>query len=268
MSPRDDTMKANRRQGTRPSVLGHGDLATSLILMFPLFLAYEVGGLLVNSWNGVDFITRHIMAAVHGNRQHYLLVQAALAVLFLAFVLYMRHRRPIRREMVIAMILESCVYALTLGTFILFVMDQVLGLATGETMNHGSAGLDHANAIINAIGPHLTRAGEILVVSLGAGVHEELVFRLGLMAGGSAVLKWCGMGHSAAVIVALILSSVAFSLAHHVGPYGEVFSLDAFVYRALAGGIFGLIFYYRSLAHAVYSHVLYDVYVLTLQPPL
>ena len=33
----------------------------------------------------------------------------------------------------------------------------------------------------------------------------------------------------------------------------------------LAGVAFGLIFYFRSLAHAVYAHFLYDVYVMVLR---
>jgi membrane protease YdiL (CAAX protease family) len=37
---------------------------------------------------------------------------------------------------------------------------------------------------------------------------------------------------------------------------------EVFTFRLLAGVAFALIFYYRSLAHAVYAHALYDVWVL------
>ena len=53
--------------------------------------------------------------------------------------------------------------------------------------------------------------------------------------------------------------------AHHVGPYGDPFARGVFTYRALAGVVFGLVFYYRSLAHAVYTHFLYDFYVLVVR---
>ncbi|HWN70687.1 MAG TPA: CPBP family glutamic-type intramembrane protease, partial [Haliangium sp.] len=106
--------------------------------------------------------------------------------------------------------------------------------------------------------------GEAVVISLGAGVHEELVFRLGLMAGGAALLAWSGMRHGVAMCLALLGSALVFSLAHHIGPHGDPFQAGVFVYRALAGVIFGLIFYFRSLAHAVYTHFLYDLYVLAL----
>ena len=63
----------------------------------------------------------------------------------------------------------------------------------------------------------------------------------------------------------VVCVALLFSGAHHVGPLGDPFTLPVFTYRVLAGVIFGLIFYYRSLAHAVYTHFLYDVYVLVLR---
>lgn len=231
----------------RRSVLGRGDLATSLILIFPLFLAYEIGVIFSSSINGVDFVTRHLFAAVDHDHGRYLLVQVFLAVAFLCYVLYMRKRRELSRDVVLPLVLESAIYALTLGSFIVFVMQNVLGVAldTGEELVLG-------------------QTGETIVVALGAGVHEELVFRLGLMAGGAALLQWTGMKHGIAMVIALVASAAIFSLAHHIGPYGEAFQISVFIYRALAGAIFGLIFYYRSLAHAVYTHFLYDVYVLVM----
>lgn len=242
-------MGANTKTSRR-SVLGHGDLAGSLIAIFPLFLAYEVGVMFSSSVNGVDFVTRHVFAAVGRDRESFLLVQLILALGFLGYVLYARGRRELARPTLLALTLESTIYALTLGSFIVFVMQELLGFVMD---GNGSAAMA------------LAEMGEILVVSLGAGVHEELIFRLGLMAGGAALLKWSGMGHGIAVIIALAGSAFAFSLAHHIGPHGEPFETGVFVYRALAGVIFGLIFYYRSLAHAVYTHFFYDLYVLVLR---
>ena len=46
---------------------------------------------------------------------------------------------------------------------------------------------------------------------------------------------------------------------------GDEFAVGVFTYRALAGAIFALIFYFRSLSHAVYTHFLYDFYVLVVR---
>ncbi|ACY17165.1 CPBP family intramembrane glutamic endopeptidase [Haliangium ochraceum] len=241
-------MATNARTTTpSPSVFGHGDLIASLILIFPLFLAYEVGVMFSSTVNGVDFATRFLFAALGNDRDTWLLVQFGLAVLFFGFVMFMRQRCELSRDAVLSMLGEAVIYALTLGTFIVFVMQELLGFS-----------LEATHTALGAI-------GDGLVVSLGAGVYEELVFRLGMMAGGIALLRWGGMTHGFSVVVALFGSALAFSLAHHLGPYGELFEMRVFVYRALAGVIFGLVFYYRSLAHAVYTHFLYDLYVLVIR---
>jgi hypothetical protein len=234
------------RVATPPqSPFGRGDLPTSLLLVFPLFLAYEIGVLFSPTVNGVDFVTRWVFALVGYDRQRYLTVHLALAGAFFALLLWARRRGGFSlRAAAPPLLFESAIYALTLGTVILFIMDRVLGLALDATL-----------------GP---RSQEI-VMSLGAGVHEELVFRLGLMGGGVAALLLLRARRGLAVGVALAASSLLFAAAHHAGPLGEPFELQAFVYRTLAGVAFGLIFYYRSLAHAVYTHFLYDVYVLVIQ---
>jgi membrane protease YdiL (CAAX protease family) len=84
------------------------------------------------------------------------------------------------------------------------------------------------------------------------------VFRLGLLCALVALLRGLRRG---AVPVGLVVSAVLFALAHHAGPHGEALTAHALVYRVLAGCAFGAIFWYRSLAHAVYAHVLYDLLV-------
>lgn len=207
---------------------GHGDLAASFVLIFPLLLAYEVGVLFAGRVNGADVITRAIYGVL--GRTTYLLVYVAIAVGFLLWIRRGRRWTTLRLEIAAPVILEAALYALTLGALLSLVVDRLLGLG-------------------------LT-SGE-LVSALGAGVHEELVFRLGLLCGLIALFRQSKTG----IALAIVISSVLFSLAHHVGTYGEPFTMHAFVYRCLAGGVFALIFWFRSLAHVVYVHVFYDVLV-------
>jgi membrane protease YdiL (CAAX protease family) len=103
-------------------------------------------------------------------------------------------------------------------------------------------------------------------MSLGAGVYEEIVFRLGLLGGLAAafqrLLSWRRL---TAVSAAFVLSSLAFSAVHHLPPLGDPFSIEVFTFRALAGVCFGLLFWFRGLAVAVYTHAFYDLYVLLLR---
>ncbi len=211
------------------SSTGRGDLEASLVLIFPLLLAYAIGVLFVGRVNGADVITRAVYATL--GRTPYLLAYAAAAVLYLLWVRRNGRAATLRLDVVAPVALEASIYAFTLGAAITLVLDKLLGLGIGM----GS-----------------------IVAALGAGVHEELVFRLGLFAGIVSVLRGTGR---LGVLVALLVSSVLFAGAHHIGPYGEPYSHHAFAFRVCAGAAFAAIFWFRSLAHAVYAHVLYDIVV-------
>lgn len=210
---------------------GHGDLEASFVLIFPLLLAYELGVLFVGRVNGADVVTRAVFV-IAGSRTMYLLLYACVAVLFLLWIRREQRYRTLRLEVAAPVILEAAIYAFTLGALITLVLDRLLGLSLG---------------------------GNSVVAALGAGVHEELVFRLGLFAGFVALLE--GLERRFAVALALITSSLLFAAAHHLGVHGEPFTLHAFAFRALAGAAFGAMFWFRSFAHAVYAHVLYDLVV-------
>lgn len=243
--------------------LGHGDVAASLILIAPLFLAYQVAVAFSRSVNGVDFVTRWILAGVDHDHTHYLLALLVLAVAFIVIVACVHRQRAAARDIAVPMMLESAIYALTLGSVIVLLMQELFGLGGAGQQLSGVFG--DLSSTLSSTRMSLGETGESVVVALGAGVHEELVFRLGLMAGSAALLGWAGVRRRIAVIAALVGSSLIFSLAHHIGVHGEPFHLDVFTYRTLAGVVFGLVFYYRSLAHAVYTHFFYDLYVLALK---
>ena len=63
----------------------------------------------------------------------------------------------------------------------------------------------------------------------------------------------------AATAIAVLVSSLAFALYHHLGAYGEPLVAGRFVFRLLAGTILGVLFATRGLAVVVYMHVFYDV---------
>lgn len=207
---------------------GHGDLEASLVLVFPLLLAYEIGVLFAGRVNGADVVTRALYVVV-GSRGAYLLVHACVALVFLLWIRRAHRWDTLRVEIVAPVVLEAAIYALTLGAAITFLLNRLLGLG----------------------------AGGDLVGALGAGVHEELVFRLGLVAGLVSLLR----ERRGAFFIALVVSSLLFALAHHAGAGAEPFTWHAFAFRTLAGVAFGTIFWYRSFAHAVYAHVLYDLVV-------
>lgn len=208
---------------------GHGDLEASLVLIFPVLLAYEIGVLFAGNVSGADVVTRALYVTL-GSRTAYMLVHAAIALVFLLWIRRGNRWSTLRLETALPVLLEAAIYAFTLGAAISLVLSKLLGL-----------GVTPGNVIS----------------ALGAGVHEELVFRLGLLAGCVSLLR----ERRGAFPIALVISSLLFAGAHHLGAHGEPFTMHAFAFRALAGAAFGAIFWYRSLAHAVYAHVLYDLVV-------
>jgi hypothetical protein len=225
------------------------DVANAVILVLPVFLLYQVGLLLTGGMrNGVDFVTDSLWRLADESIIPYVGINFVLASVVFGVVLVSRResRRPFRPALFWGVIAESCVYAMLMGGVILWVLSAVPGLNPSL-----SAGIKDASLV--------TR----VVMSLGAGVHEEIVFRLllfsGLVAAAESWLKW---RPPAAVGAALLVSSLLFSAIHYIGPYGDPFSAFSFAYRFVAGAIFAGLYSARSFAVAVYTHALYDVLVL------
>jgi CAAX prenyl protease-like protein len=234
----------------KTKMLRRSDPLTSLMLVFPLFVIYQIGVLsMPSTYNGADLITSQMLHLLHGNARTYFLVNVALAVAFLVLVLILRRKNTFDPRLFLPVLLESAIYALTMGSLICFVMIDFLRI-------------DPKLAIACAAGPLQASPIAKLVLSLGAGVHEEILFRLIMVGGGVWLLeRGLGLRRFIAIVIAFAVSSVLFSAAHHVIG-GEPFRVGAFTYRLLCGLVFATIFQTRGFAVAVYTHALYDIYVL------
>lgn len=213
----------------RASWAGHGDLAASAAMIFPLVLIYGIASAVTLQVHAVDVGTRALWRLCGADRQRYLVAYAALALGYLWWL--RRHHRgdALRLSVLGPVIAESAIYAFTLATIVWFVVAQLpLG----------------SDAVVGAV---------------GAGVHEELVFRLLGVAGLAALAGRAGVAPRTAVVAAVVVSSLAFAAAHHLG--GEPWAARAFAFRTAAGFLFAAVFWHRSLAHAVYAHVLYDLWI-------
>lgn len=237
--------------GTRTSIDSSRNLLSNLILIFPLVVIYQLGVLLTYPLlNGVDFVSAFLFQVVGFSRREYLAFVLAVVVAFvIALIALKRHHQRFHPRVIVPIFLESTIYALSMGSLIFLVMTKLLGIEP-------------------SLAAALERQGLVsrFVMSLGAGVYEEIVFRLGLLGGlyafGRRALAW---RPSVAAVVAFAISSFAFSAVHHIPPLGDPLSLDVFTFRVLAGVFFGLLYWFRGLAVAVYTHAFYDIYVLLIR---
>ena len=213
------------------------DMTNALILVVPLLALYELGLLLTNfqALNGVDFATIFILS--HAGWKGLLVFNLGLLLAITVAAGARQREKAFTTGIVPLLLVESTFYALSLGVLINLILGRLPLGPSGE------------------MGP-LTG----FFASLGAGVNEELFFRLGLLQVLAWVLARGKKDRPAATAVAAILSSLAFSAAHYMGP--EPFRVYSFLYRFLAGLIFAAIFLGRGFAVAVYTHAIYDIYVL------
>ena len=166
-----------------------------------------------------------------------------------ALWLIVRDRRggPVRASTLAAMLGESVALALVFGLIVGTATTQLVGPL--RSMAAGG-GLD---------GDALSR----LTLSLGAGLYEELLFRVvlvALLANGFRLLF--GVSRVAAGIAGAFVGALLFSAFHYIGPLGEPLQLESFVFRALAGLAFSGLYLTRGFGITAWTHALYDVAVL------
>jgi membrane protease YdiL (CAAX protease family) len=102
------------------------------------------------------------------------------------------------------------------------------------------------------------------ILSLGAGLYEELVFRLILMTLLMLILGdllrmpgfWPGL-------LMVLISSVLFSMYHYLGY--ETFQWRSFAFRTVAGVYFAALFLTRGFGITCGCHISYDILVVALQ---
>jgi hypothetical protein len=224
----------------------------SLLFALPLLLLYELlevvapirasGGVVRN---GADVLLTGLFSWMLGPRGP--LVFMAL-VIGGALFLIIRDRKggPVRVSTLGAMLGESLVLALVFGLIVGTATAQLVGPLRSLAAGNGLDG-----------GP-LAR----LTLSLGAGLYEELLFRVVIVALLSNGLRFLGLGRVAAGSIAVIAGALLFSAFHYIGPLGEPLRLESFVFRTLAGLSFSALYLTRGFGITAWTHALYDVAVL------
>ena len=104
-----------------------------------------------------------------------------------------------------------------------------------------------------------------VVLSIGAGIYEEFVFRL-LFIGGFTyligfVLQWREWSRK---FGAVVVSAVIFSLFHFIGILGDQPDLGLFLIRFVAGLFLGILFCFRGFGITASTHALYDLILLVM----
>lgn len=229
----------------------------SLTFALPLLLAYEVlafslsGHEIAGVRNGADVLLKHLFLAL-GGRDGLIVFGALLVGAGAWAVLRDRRSKPVEPPVFALMLAESVLYAL------------LFGLVTGTLTSLLLPGL-----VLVAPAPALSIQAAAqwslptqLMISLGAGIYEELLFRVLLVSGLALlvgrVFYW---SPTAAGVFAVVLGALIFSAFHYIGPYGDTLEVASFTFRAVAGALFSGLYLLRGFGITAWTHALYDVFL-------
>jgi hypothetical protein len=228
----------------------------SILFALPLLIAYEgLAALLATPQggmrNGADALLRGAFSAaigVHGPA----IFMAAVVLLGVGLVVadMRRSRDSLRGRYFLLMAAESALLAVGFGLVIGTLTAQLLG-----AVNLLAAGAPTDLAAM----PWSTR----LMLSLGAGLYEELFFRVVLVSGLTALgVSALGWNRRTAVLVAVVSSAFIFSAFHYIPPYGDRLELASFTFRFLSGLAFSALYVVRGFGITAWTHALYDAFLL------
>jgi hypothetical protein len=227
-------------------------------LTLPIFLIYQLAVVFLGVQNATDMVTGTLLQVSHGDKTTYLLATFAIGVIFAGVFAILGRGQAFHPRKFLQIAIEGVVYAI--------VMRLVAGMVVGSLFA-GPSNIKDEGRFVG------------FVMSLGAGFYEELAFRVLLFGLGAKLLTWIfvkqkmeltgtapaksfsfkalGVMAAWAVVCAMIFSAV-----HYIGPMSDNFQLASFTFRMLLGLALTLIYTTRGFAAAVWTHALYDVWVL------
>jgi hypothetical protein len=219
---------------------------TDLALTLPIFLAYHLGVVFLPVRNAADVVTSELIALSDNNMLAYGGLTVALGAVFVGVLLVLGRGHALKWERFAFIALEGVLYAVAMRFAAAYVVGRMF-LAGGHSMDPWTG----------------------LVMSLGAGFYEEIAFRVILFGlGAKLVLLLLPLllpfKQKLVTLIWAVVAAVIFSGWHYVGPFGDPFEPKSFVFRAVCGLVFTVIYHFRGFAPAVWTHALYDIWVLVL----
>ncbi len=218
----------------------------SLVFLLPLIVFYEVGSLVMDS---TGLAARHERVVAFQLLQIFFdlfgvsgVLMPGLAVIAVLLATHIISRQPWRfdKRAVAIMYVESALWALPLLLLNRFTQMSATQWPLETFMSNAA-------------------------LCVGAGIYEELVFRLVLVSLivmiGADLLRF---SYGSTLVAGVLISAGLFALHHHP-PFGsEPFDAFRFSFRALAGVYLGTIFVFRGYGPAAGAHIGYNLLIITL----
>jgi len=150
----------------------------------------------------------------------------------------------IRKRYFLIMLVEAILYSILITMAIHTFLDAVL-------MADSTSEIESLNIL------------QLYALSLGAGLYEELFFRVILVSLLILFFKMFTKNGTAAATLSIVVAAFIFSAVHYIGFYGDAFTLHSFLFRFLFGLALNLIYVRRGFGIAAWTHAVYDLIVIS-----
>ena len=239
---------SNIRQSIKHYFSSTNTLLYSYLISLPLLLLYEVLIFLAQPDSeqvvriSVDVWIKTLFSYIGQDVLSITLILVALAGIF---VLYRERKKlsSLKMGYFFTMLIEASFYAFFLALLINTTVSGLLQIVQSSPIEK------------------LTMLQQ-LALSLGAGLYEELFFRVILVSILLFTFNKIFSKQSVAFASAILLAAVIFSLVHYVGAFGDPFTLGSFLFRLLFGLALNAIYLWRGFGMAAWTHAIYDLMVI------
>jgi len=223
-------------------------LLYSYLISLPLLLAYEVLIFIAQPKTeqvvriSVDVWIKWLFSYIG---QDLLSITLIFVALLGVVVLYRERKRlsTLKLRYFGGMIVESSVYAFILALLISATVSNLLQMLQTSPIEQLSLLQQFA-------------------LSLGAGIYEELFFRVILVSALLFIFNKIFAKKHLSYASAMVLAAVIFSLVHYLGVMGDSFTFGSFLFRFLFGLALNAIYIWRGFGVAAWTHAIYDLMVI------
>ena len=217
----------------------------SAVAALPLLVIYEILIVLSQSryWgirNAADVWVRTFLMAFDLQAQHITFVLIGISLALIPIAKSRARGIKLKANYFALMFAECLSFSLVLGVLLQSIL-RLGGLSSGGP---GSGLMQN------------------LALSVGAGLFEEIIFRVILLNLLFLLLSSLLKKKVVAAVVSVLLASFLFSLSHYVGTMADTWQLYSFIFRWGAGLLFTVLYFVRGFAITAYTHALYDIWVL------
>ena len=217
----------------------------SVVSALPLLVVYEILVIMTQSryWgirNAADMWIRTFLMAFDLRAQHLTFVMIGIAFALIPVAKARSYGVKLKANYFLLMLVEAFTYSLVLGGVLQYIL-RLSGLTAGGP---GSGALQN------------------FALSLGAGLFEEIIFRVLLLNLLFFLLNYIFKNKVTTAVISVLAASFLFSLSHYIGSMADSWELYSFMFRWIAGMIFTVLYFMRGFAITAYTHALYDIWVL------